>query len=80
MKSLFYLALFSGLASASASAHSELMPETFRSVYFNTTEATSVAKVVTGIAVTGAIYSYLLYAATVLVERFSDGSGSRSRR
>lgn len=73
MKSLFFLALFFGLASA----QTELKPQTYRSVYYNTTEATSAAKVVTGVAVTGAIYSYLIYAAAVLVERFTARPISR---
>jgi hypothetical protein len=68
---LLFLALFTGLASASPEA------EAARSVYFNTTTATAVGKVATGLAVTGAIYTYLLYAASVLVNRFSEGSTYR---
>ena len=42
-----------------------------RLIYFNTTTATITAKALTGLLVTGAIYAYLFYAATVLIERFS---------
>jgi|688.fasta_scaffold1064859_2 hypothetical protein len=48
-----------------------------RLIYFNTTTATVTAKMATGLLVTGTIYAYLFYAATVLLERF-DPEDDRS--
>jgi hypothetical protein len=40
-----------------------------RLLSFNNTEVTIVAKILTGLIVTGAIYAYLYYTATVILER-----------
>ena len=67
---ILLVALFFGLVNAEFEAGASEP----RLVYFNTTTATLVGKTVTGLAVTGVIYSYLFYAAKVLNERFTPRS------